>query len=354
MKKDFSLSVVMPIYNAGKFLRKAVDSVRLQTFKDFECILCDASTDGSSNFLRQIVAQDQRFVLIRQQKTSLAESIQEGLLAAKAPLIARMDADDISLPHRFAVQMATMAARPDLVLLGSAFQYIDEDGTLGRVSTQPSGEDIQSALLWGCPFLHPSVMFRREAVLNVGGYRSCFIRAEDYDLWLRLQRSGKLDNLRDVLVLYRLHTKNSVIIHPYTTRRFSILAQAMYFLGERPSDASVVMQCFDEIPIIQNLCPAQRLLVLARMLACNAHLIGDAAEDLEGKVWLEEIQAALPDAELEKALAIYHMRCLKRYLRSTPCRGIHHFLVACRYDPHVILSMFNKFFRQHLRRLISK
>lgn len=344
----------MPIYNAGFFLRQAIESIRLQTYNDFECLLCDASTDGSSDFLRNIVSQDPRFVLIRQHKTSLADSIQEGLLAAKAPLIARMDADDISLQHRFAVQMTTMASRPDLVLLGSAFQYIDSNGILGRVSTQPSGADVQLALLWGCPFLHPSVIFRREAVLNVGGYRSYFTRAEDYDLWLRLQCLGKLDNLRDVLILYRIHDKNSVINYPYDIRHFSVVAQAMYLLKKNQIDALLDPPCADHVSIVEELTSQSRLLVLARMLACNAHLTGDAAEDPEGMAWLEEIYAALPDEELEKALAIYHMRCLKRYIRCAPLRGIRHFLIACRYDPLVVIEMFCKYFRQHLRHIFSK
>lgn len=351
-RRTVPLSVIMPVYNAGVFLRPALESIRNQTYSDFECLLCDASTDGSSDFLADFCRLDERFILLRQEKTTLGHVLAQGVEAARADLVARMDADDIALPHRFAVQVARMKREPGLVLLGSAFQYIDANGSLGRISTLPRWSAFPEELLWGCPFSHPSVIFRREAALQAGNYRPFFAGAEDYDLWLRMSAFGKVDNLPDILLRYRMHGRNSVSRYAHAGRRFAVVAQMLHCIDAGREGNVPRTEPTDDIAMLgKMLDPAERLRVLARMLSSSAHLTGDAEDDPEGAAWLEEIQAAPADAALKKALALYHVRCVKRYIRKQPYRASRHFVKACRYNPGIVMSTLGKLAMQQFRRL---
>ncbi|MCB6543274.1 glycosyltransferase [Desulfovibrio desulfuricans] len=338
--KSVPLSVVLPVYNAGIFLRPALESIQNQTYADFECLLCDASSDGSSNFLTDFCRQDPRFVLLREGKSSLGQTLARGVARASAKLVARMDADDIALPQRFAVQVDAMRRQPELILLGSAFQYVDKNGNLGRVATLPSWPSLAEALLWGCPFSHPSVMFRREAVLKAGNYRPFFPQAEDYDLWLRMLPQGRMDNLSEVLLQYRMHDHNAVSTQALGTRNFAVIAQMLYLIDSQlGAGAPHTEPTRDVASLVTRLGANASLHVFARMLSCSAHLIGDVAEDAEGAVWLKKMKSALPDTELEKALAIYHLRCCRRYVAKDVCRGLRHLATSCRYDLKTVIAM---------------
>lgn len=335
MNVNPDISIIMPIYNCGNFLSAAVTSLRKQTFSNFECLLCDATNDFSSEFLHDIVQKDPRFILVREKGASLPESLQIGIDKSRAPLIARMDADDISLPQRLQVQFEAMKQRPETVLLGSAFQYMDELGNLGRVKLLPQEPRIPTDLLWGCPFSHPSVMLRRDAVLRAGGYRSCFKKAEDYDLWLRLISQGRLENLKNVLLYYRMHGNNSVIQHARATRDYAIKAQALHFLGNSDTDGIEGKSVED---VLSALDPAIQAGILSRMLACHAHLIGDETEDKEGAEWLKRAKVMAFD-DKKAALAIWHIRCAKRYVSSNLANAINHALRAICVDAVMVIKM---------------
>ena len=342
------LSVIIPIYNAGSYLHEAVLSIQNQTFIDFECLLCDASTDGSSHSLPAFLITDPRFILFRQPGCSLPESLQAGLEQAKAPFIARMDADDISLPQRFALQQSVMRHNPDLVLLGTSYQYIDAQGEKGRVQKLPQHIDI-NGLMWECPVCHPSVMFRRDAALEAGGYRCAFQRAEDYDLWLRLSSRGKMANLVEVLVLYRMHGTNSVTTSAVATRNYAMKAQALYLLECKGRDTSSRIYESTE-KLLAELGTKERLGIQARMLACSAHLTGDEREDPFAAQICSTIKKSLPDNLLSKALALFHMRCIKRYAKHDILRALTHFVQACIYNHAVVLHMILKLTMQYLRK----
>lgn len=344
------ISIIMPIYNCGKFLSAAVTSIKKQTFLNFECLLCDATNDGSSYFLHDIAQKDPRFILVREKDVSLPESLQIGINKSRAPLIARMDADDISMPQRLQVQFEVMKQRPGTVLLGTAFQYMDEFGNLGRVKLLPQEPKMPTDLLWGCPFSHPSVMLRRDAVLRAGGYRSYFEKAEDYDLWLRLLDQGRLENIRNVLLYYRIHGNNSVIQHARASRDYAIKAQALYFLGNSGT-ADIEGKSVEDV--LSSLDPAIQAGILSRMLACHAHLIGDEAEDKEGAVWLKRATSISFDGK-KKAFAIWHIRCARRYLSSNPLRAICHAIQAMRIDINTIIKMLTVFTKEFFRRFYLK
>lgn len=322
------ISIVMPIYNGGRFLSKAIESIQAQTFANFECLLCDGSTDGVKSYLYDISKKDKRFVIIYKRNMSLSEALQIGIENSKSKFIARMDSDDISLPCRIAVQYEYIRRNPDLVLLGTSYRYIDEKDVLGRTKILPARPRLPQDLLWGCPFLHPSVMMRRDAVLAAGGYRDCFVKAEDYDLWFRLQAQGRMENLKEVLVHYRLHGKNSTISHADATRRYAVKAQALYFLGAT-HDPNLVSKNLEELlPLLDA---DTRAAILARMLACHAHLFGDSSEDTLGALWLREIANA-KFADKAQAMALWHMRCSRRYAKREPLRACSHIMKALKSD----------------------
>ena len=128
MSHQPSISVILPVYNSGKYLLEAIQSLQHQTYPYFECLVCDASTDESSQFLSTLTQQDPRFIWLPQKGFSLVDSLQDGIARATAPLIARMDADDIAHPLRFEKQINVLKKQHDLLLLGSAIQYISYRG----------------------------------------------------------------------------------------------------------------------------------------------------------------------------------------------------------------------------------
>ena len=204
------ISVVLPVYNAERYLREAVDSILAQTFTDFELILInDGSTDGSGDICRAYGGRDPRIVLIDRPNGGLASALNEGLAKARAPLIARMDADDIAMPERFACQYTYMMEHPNLAVLGTAIRVIDETGEIIALRTYPStSKKISKSFLFAHPIAHPTVMMRKDIVLKVGGYRTAFRLSQDYDLWLRIIEQGyNIRNLSQTLLNYRACTE---------------------------------------------------------------------------------------------------------------------------------------------------
>jgi glycosyltransferase involved in cell wall biosynthesis len=203
------VSVVMPVYDAGEFVEEAVESIRRQTFCDFELICVDdGSTDGSDCILEWLAADDGRIRVIRQKNSGVATALNRGVAEAAGELIARMDADDVAIPERLAAQVAFLDANPEVVCVGTRQRYIDPAGTVWGESDQPTDHaDIEAKLLegWGAAIQHPSATFRKSAFDQVGGYRKAFESIEDLDLFLRLATVGELANLPTLLLDYRLH-----------------------------------------------------------------------------------------------------------------------------------------------------
>lgn len=199
----------MPVYNARRYLRAAVQSALGQTFKDFELIAVDdGSKDDSLAILQEFAGGDDRLRIISRPNTGIVGALNDGLAAARAPLVARMDSDDVALPDRFEKQVAFLRANPDHVLVGSQVLLVDPEGAplCPKRDTEYTHDRIDWAHLhhrW--PLVHPSVMMRRDAVIDVGGYRDKYQWLEDLDLFLRLAEVGKLASLPDVLLHYRLH-----------------------------------------------------------------------------------------------------------------------------------------------------
>ena len=206
------VDILMPVYNAERYLESAVRSILDQTFRDFRLIvLNDGSTDGSPAIVERLARQDTRIHIISRPNTGILGALNDLLGAATAPLVARMDADDLALPHRLARQVAFMHANPEVVLLGCQYEIIDgRNRRLFAPRRHTDDGPLQAEALGGVtPVVHPCAMFRLDAARAAGGYDPAAEYAEDLDLWLKLGEMGRIANLPEVLMLYREHD-NSV------------------------------------------------------------------------------------------------------------------------------------------------
>lgn len=193
----------MPVYNCAQYVGEAIDSVLNQTYTDFEfLIIDDASTDKTVSIIKAY--KDSRIKLIEKPKnTGYTNSLNSGLTIANGEYIARMDGDDISLPERFAKQVAFMDTHPDIVACGTAYSIIGSE----LVKRFPKNhEDLKIILLNKTCFGHPTVMLRLSVIKEHSvTYDITKEPAEDYDLWVRLLAYGKFCNLPEVLLDYRVH-----------------------------------------------------------------------------------------------------------------------------------------------------
>lgn len=198
------ISVILPVYNGADFLAQAIESILNQTHSDFELIIIDdGSTDESLKVINLYAAKDERIVVIGRDNKGLVATLNEGIKVARGAWIARMDADDISLPKRFETQLLELENK-HADICGSWVRRFG--GFDNRVVKLPQTEEaIKMEMLFGTPLAHPTVMVRAE-VLKANPYNANFSNAEDYDLWARLIESGyKLVNVQEVLLHYRVH-----------------------------------------------------------------------------------------------------------------------------------------------------
>lgn len=183
---------------------EAVESVLGQTFTNFEFIVVDdGSTDGTGTILDR--CGDPRLTVVHQPRMGLTASLNHALRLATAPLVARMDADDVALPDRFSRQVAFLDAHPEVGLLGTGCHEIAPSGeVLKTIIPPPDDPAIRRALIRENPFIHASVMIRHQALEKAGPYDERFPVAQDYDLWFRLSRVARMANLPEPLMLRRL------------------------------------------------------------------------------------------------------------------------------------------------------
>jgi glycosyltransferase involved in cell wall biosynthesis len=195
----------MSVHNDAAFVGEAIDSVLEQTLSDFELIVVD---DGSTDTTPQVLdgyADPRLKVVANDQRLGLAASLNAGLDLAQGRYVARLDADDVAVPTRLEQQVAGL--RNDVAIVGSAIVDLDALGARGRVHVMPQGARLlRWHALFSSPFFHPTVLVDRE-VLDAHGlrYDPAFLESEDYDLWTRLFEFANGDNLREPLVLKRVH-----------------------------------------------------------------------------------------------------------------------------------------------------
>lgn len=198
----------MPVHNAGPYLAASVESILAQTFADFELVaLDDASTDGSAGLMRDWAKRDRRIRLVESSiRLGPVGSADRVVREARAPVCARMDADDVSRPTRLAAQWEVLRANPDACLVGSLWEGIDAAGRLVR--PQDRWRLVRRSSF--APFPHGSIMFRREAFDAVGGYRAACTYWEDLDLYFRMAARGRILVVPASLYRYRFHAGSTI------------------------------------------------------------------------------------------------------------------------------------------------
>jgi glycosyltransferase involved in cell wall biosynthesis len=197
------VTVLMPVHNGASFVGEAIESILAQTFKDFELLIIDdGSTDVTPAVLEHYARLDPRIRLVRRDARGLVATLNEGIELARGEWIARMDADDIALPHRLEKQLAQVH-RTGADFCGGAVECFGDWRTIWRY---PQAHDACEAhLLFDVPFAHPAVIGRRTAFVSLG-YNAQFTQGQDYDLWQRAWAQGyRFTNVADVVLRYRVH-----------------------------------------------------------------------------------------------------------------------------------------------------
>jgi glycosyltransferase involved in cell wall biosynthesis len=202
---DIKITVLMPCYNAGKYIAEAIDSVLAQTFRDFELLIInDGASDNTADIIRSF--SDERIVLIEQEQQGIAAALNNGLLHARADYIARFDADDICLSDRLEKQYRFMLEHPGCIVVGSAADYIDHNGqyVFTHLPAAKTNAEIQALSLHSCPFIHASVMYKKDVITGIG-YNMHAHSFEDHLLWQQLKTKGEMYNMPEQLLRVRLN-----------------------------------------------------------------------------------------------------------------------------------------------------
>ena len=251
-----ALTVAMSVYNGEAHLAEAIESILAQTFTDFEfLILNDGSTDRSQDIIDTYAARDERIRAIHRENRGLIYSLNQLLDEARAPVIARMDDDDIALPLRFEKQMAFLEANPDHGVVGAWTYDIDEAGSNIVIPAEDfpiNHAGVLDYIAQHRNFLcHPVVTYRRDLVQEAGGYHPAFRHCEDLDLWLRLASRTYIANLSDRLIQYRRSADQISNQHSATQHYGAAIAFLAYH--ERMAGRGDPTQTMSTLPEIKDL-----------------------------------------------------------------------------------------------------
>lgn len=205
------ITVLIPVYNSDKYLDSALESIRIQTFTDFECLIInDGSTDNSLKVINRFIEMDKRFRVIDKKNSGVGDSLRIGVVEAKGRYIARMDADDIAHPDRLNEQISYMLKNPNITICGTLMNHIDEKGLLiykPKIIPRKNSLIKTKMLLGAVPLPHPTVFFRRDIILKLGNYKS--IKVEDHELWSRIYSKVNFGLINKPLLKYRVHPKQT-------------------------------------------------------------------------------------------------------------------------------------------------
>ncbi|NKB75736.1 MAG: glycosyltransferase [Gammaproteobacteria bacterium] len=219
------VSVLLCVYNGGAYLSKSVFSILNQSLKDVELVLVDdGSTDGAVVSVEAV--NDPRVRVIRKANSGLTHSLNVGIRHCRGKYIARQDADDVSHPERLKAQFAFMESNPAIGVLGSSVELIDDDDdVIGELRFDQSSDEIATSLIKTNQFVHGALMFRKDILDQVGGYRDSFTYAQDYDLTLRCQEKTQLANLPGKYYSLRFGNHRISIDHAEDQRAFANMAR---------------------------------------------------------------------------------------------------------------------------------
>lgn len=207
------ISVIMSVYSEPlEWMRQAIDSILNQTFTDFEFIIVNDNPLRLENvtLLNSYASEDKRIRVVHNEKNlGLPSSLNRALEIVKGKYVARMDADDISLPDRFQYQYDFLETHLEYGICGTYARFIDEHSKVGlKVRLGHTNDELKARLLFYSPFMHPSIMARSNLICRLK-YDVNYRVAQDVELWLRMSRETKFYNIPQYLIFYRVHSKNS-------------------------------------------------------------------------------------------------------------------------------------------------
>ena len=207
MKNKPKVSVIIPARDVENFIGRAIESVLNQTFKNFEIVIVDdMSSDRTFTIAKQYAAKDSRIRVYKNKKQLfIAGSLNKGLKLAKAPIIARMDADDVSMPRRLEIQYKYLSSHPKLAIIGANMLVVDINGKSMSERKYPTkSKDLKKVMFRYSPFSHPVVMYRKAAILEFGGYKLGIFPCEDIDLWFKVGSKYEFASIDKPLLRYTL------------------------------------------------------------------------------------------------------------------------------------------------------
>lgn len=223
MTESANISVVMPVFNAWDTLDEAIESILNQTYASFEFVIVDdGSTDGASRIIKRRSKKDNRIKAIYNDHRGIVEALNCGVQHSSGQYIARMDADDISLPSRLAKQAAALQEHPEIGLISCRVEHLGQEKKQAGyskyvkwINSLTSPKEIAFNRFVESPFAHPSVCFRKSLVQKYGGYKDGAF-PEDYELWLRwLEQGVQMEKLSEVLLKWRDKDDRLSRTHPH-------------------------------------------------------------------------------------------------------------------------------------------
>lgn len=251
------VDVILPVKNGIEYIGDAIASILFQTFKDLRLIVVDdGSKDGTFELVKQIAELDRRVHLIINESSGIVSALNTGIKMSDSEFVARMDADDISLPNRIIRQVEYMKSYPLTALLGTGVCYFGAKDEIPTILSDPIR--CKAALCLFNPISHPTVLIRRECLTKAGMYNGEFQFAEDFELWVRLAEYGEINNIAEPLLFYRIHEGQLSNQHRFEQKRLvaAITSRAiMNRLGVR--NLTRVRTLNYQTKMLLNLGPAQ-------------------------------------------------------------------------------------------------
>ena len=269
MKEIPLVTVIMSVYNSETYLKEAVDSILNQTFSDFEFIIVDdASTDASTKILSEY--SDHRIhIILNKENIGLTKSLNMCLEKARGFYIARMDADDISLPHRLEMQISFLNTHPEIVCVGGDSIIINsENKKVGRKKSLDNPIFLKFRMMLKNIISHPSLMFRKSTILKEGAYNEKFRNTQDYELWSRLLLKGyQFSNITEPLIKYRLH--DASITHSlqgqesHSLAFITTLKNLSYYINTNNHELKIFFESYHK----HNVCSLKNLVVIIKLIS---------------------------------------------------------------------------------------
>tara|TARA_R110002096_G_scaffold101316_6_gene224019 strand:- start:2183 stop:3031 length:849 start_codon:yes stop_codon:yes gene_type:complete len=201
------VSIILPVYNAAPYLGEAIDSIRVQSFDDWELIaIDDASADNSAAILDGYATADSRIRVFRNETNlGVGGTLDRAILRSRGQFIARMDADDVCTPDRLAVQLTYLRQNPDVIAVGGQIREMQENGETIRIKSFPTDPDEVYAMMFLCvPIQHPALMVNRAALPDGFNWYEGWSVGEDTNLFFKLTQFGALSNVPELILSYRV------------------------------------------------------------------------------------------------------------------------------------------------------